>query len=395
MPPRLRKGYAAIAIVLVAATLVIVSMTAPVVSTTTDFSIYNTGWNGTSKLAILTYQVGKFVPTFRISTNGADVTIANTGLEQLTLDPASSSLIIIGPTKAFSQTDGAVVGNFVRAGGVLFLADDFGKGNSLLERMGATSRFSGSLVIDLAYEKRPEFSVCFDIRPSALTNNVSTMLLNYPSSLEINATTTQAFAYTSVASWLDTNGDLYQELGEPKGPFPILAIESLGSGRVVLLSDPSVLINGMNKYMNNSILARNLIDFVSAGRSQVFFDESHRDFFDPVTITTTITGHVSPNVKVIIVTVAFAVTLWISSDMVDRALSWTFRRMKAIGVRLVQLLGLRRKEERAAPEPADTEQLVSELATKHPEWRIGLLRYLVRESRRHGEATKEKSLGQH
>jgi hypothetical protein len=58
-------------------------------------------------------------------------------------------------------------------------------------------------------------------------------------------------------------------------------------------------------------------------------------------------------------------------------------------------LRLRRKEERAPSEPADAEQLVSELATKHPEWRTGLLRYLVRESRRHGEATKEKSLGEH
>ena len=391
---RLSKGYVAIAITAIAVTLLGLGMIAPVVSTSTDFSIYNSGWNGTSKLAKITYQAGKFAPTFQLRANGADVTVEHIGLGQLNLDPAESALVEIGPTTLFSASEGTAVGNFVKSGGMLLLADDYGTGNSLLERMGASSRISGDLILDLSYEKQPEFVVCFDIKNDDITKNVSFLLLNYASSLVLNTTSTQTLAYSSLASWLDTNGDLYQQWGEPRGPFPILAKERMGLGTIVLLSDPSVLINGMSKYMNNSALATNLLAFISAGRSQVFFDESHRDYFDPVVVTAKFTGGISSNAKVGIVVLAFILTLWIATDALDLVLSWCALKARAVTQRTVRLFAFRRRavEKPAATGPPDLNALAAEISTRHPDWSVGLVKYIIRESSRHGKMRKERPL---
>ena len=57
MRRRLRKGYIAIALMMATVGLFLVAMLSPVLSTSTDFSIYNSGWNGTSSLAVSTYEL--------------------------------------------------------------------------------------------------------------------------------------------------------------------------------------------------------------------------------------------------------------------------------------------------------------------------------------------------
>ena len=71
--------------------LTMLTMFSPVVSTTEDFSMFNTGWNGTSQLAVLTYETGKFVPSFKTEISGADITIAAMGLSELALDSATDA----------------------------------------------------------------------------------------------------------------------------------------------------------------------------------------------------------------------------------------------------------------------------------------------------------------
>jgi hypothetical protein len=392
MRSKLRRGYAAVAVLAIAFALLIVSMTAPVVSTTADFSIFNSGWNGTSDLAVLTYRTGKFVPTFETQSSGTEITIAQIGLDRLDLNPLTSSLVIIGPTKTFTSAEGKLVGDFVREGGKLLLADDFGTGNSLLEKMGATSRFSNDLVMDLAFEKQPEFTVIFDITPDPVTTNVTTVLLNYPTSLSINASGTEVLARSSIASWLDTNGDRLQEWGEPRGPFPVLARENLGSGVIVLLSDPSVLINGMSAYMDNEVLGTNLVDFVGQGRTSVMFDESHRKFFDPIAVTMVFTGTISTNAKIAIASVALILTLWIATDLVDRTLGWLVSTFRSLTRSFIKLIGLGRflRREKPKPVPVSDEELMRRIQKEHPEWRPGLVRYLVRERARHSRHLEQK-----
>ena len=383
MQARVKRGYIAATALVAVIGLAILSMVAPVVSTTEDFSIFNTGWNGTSGLAISTYETGNFVPSFRVDASGTDVAIAELGFADLGLDPATDAVAVIGPSEPFTASDGKVMGDFVRGGGILLLADDFGTGDSLLAAMGAQSRISGKLVLDLSFDKRPEFPVCYDIRTDQLTTNVTTLQLNHASSVTLGATAT-AIAYTSPASWLDSDGNGEYDVGEQMGAFPVLARETLGSGTIVLLSDPSVLINGMTGYLDNARFADNLVTHLCTARSSIYFDESHRTFFDPVTVTTEITGAVPDHAKVVLVVVAAVLALWLVTDVIDRAGAWTMRGLRRFYARLLGLVT--RKPVELPPEPQKSvEQMVDELKKAHPDWKEGLIRYVVTERRRHGE----------
>lgn len=385
---KVKRGYIMATVLVVSLGVTILTMLSPVVSTTEDFSIFNTGWNGTSGLAVSVYETGRFVPSFRVESSGTDVTVAELGFEELDLDPTSDAVVVIGPSEAFSAYDGALMGAFVRAGGALLIADDFGSGNSLLEGMGASSRFSGKLVMDLSFEKKPEFPVCYDLRVDDLTRNVSALQLNYPSSVTLGASAA-GFAYTSSASWLDANGNGLQDYGEPWGPFPVLARESMGQGTVVLLSDPSVLINGMSDLLSNARLSDNMISYLSSARTSVYFDESHRAFFDPVAITTAFTGSISNLWKGVILFTGAVLALWVVTDFVDRAVAWTarsFRRVASVFGRLFR----RRKVEEPVPEEKSVDDLTKEIHDAHPEWREGLIRHALNERRRHGRAQTRK-----
>ncbi|MBN1677613.1 MAG: DUF4350 domain-containing protein, partial [Candidatus Thermoplasmatota archaeon] len=381
MRSRIGRGYASIAVMAVAIALLAVSMTAPAISTTEDFSIFNSGWNGTSGLAVMTYRTGKFVPTFQVESTGTDITVAQRALTTVAPDPRTSALIIIGPAKDFTDAEGTLVGDFVREGGRLVLADDFGTGNSLLTKMGAGSRFSNHLVMDLSFEKQPEFSVVFDIRPDPLTTNVSTLLFNYASSITVDSSTTSVIAYSSIASWRDTNGDRLQEPGEPRGPFPLIARENLGLGTIILLSDPSVLINGMRGHMDNEVFAENLVADTCRDRTEVYFDESHRTFFDPISVTIEITGGISATAKALIAVTAFVLTLWIATDLVDDAALWIFRRTKTAVVSLMRILTGPFSREKPTPEKRvlSIEEMVEMVSKERPTMTLGLLRYMLRE----------------
>jgi len=384
---KLKRGYVATAALILSVLLLSLTLVTPAISTTADFSIFNSGWNGTSELAISTFKSGKFAPSFATRATGTDIDVVQLGFDQLALDPSESALVVIGPTRGFSGEEARIAGDFVRAGGILLLADDFGTGNQLLQGMGATSRISGSLVMDLAFDKKPEFSVCFDLRPDPLTKNVSSLLLNYPSSISVNASTTSVLAYTSIASWQDSNGNRERDAGERTGPFPMMVKEKLGNGTIVMLADPSVLINGMAKYLNNSALDENLVSEICTGRSSVFFDENHRDFFNPVAVTLNFSNSVSDQAKAVIIVLAFLLVLWIATDYVDMAVAFMVERAKNVYAMAVSiLLGWTKRSPSTPVTP--TEHLETELIARHPDWRPGVLHYVVKEHGRHAAAIK-------
>ena len=383
MRRRIKRGYVALMVMIASIALFLVTMASPVISTTTDFSIYNSGWNGTSGLAVATYEAGRFAPTFVAEASGTDATIVHLTLQDIDLRATTDTLVIVGPSKEFTGADGDTVGAFVRGGGVLILADDFGTGNGLLESIGASSRFSGKLLMDLSFDKRPEFSVLFTFADDPLTDGVSKLLLNHPSSIAAGAGV-EILAESSVASWLDTDSDSTRDLGEPKGPFPVLARETLGDGTVILLSDPSVLINGMVTQLDNGLFADNLVAVACEYRTSVFFDESHREYFDPIVATSEITGEMSLASKLHILLIAFALLVWVSTDIVDRTVLRVVGLFRKVVQRILALFGRRIPEEDTGM-GRSREELVAEVAERHPDWRLGLIRHIVSERERHGD----------
>lgn len=384
MRRRLKRMYVSTVLVALALVLLMVSMITPVISTSTDFSIYNSGWNGTSKLAMSTYQLGMFAPSLTVQSTGSEISVVHLDLAEISLDPGTDALVITGPTEEFSAAEGSLVGDFVRRGGVLLLADDFGTGNSLLEGMNAASRFSGALLMDLAFDKKPEFSVCFTFVDDRLTENVTSILLNHPSSLTVHGTATETIASSSIASWLDTDANRAQDIGEPKGPFPVIARERLGQGSIILLSDPSVLINGMRDQLDNAVLADNLLLEIGELRTAVYFDESHRTYFDPVSITTTLTGDLSLDSKIAILALAFVLLLWISTDIVDRIVAFIVSSLRLFATTVARFFS-RKKPEPPPPQEPDLDRLVEDVVGIHPDWRKGLVRYVLHEHRRHSK----------
>jgi hypothetical protein len=210
----------------------------------------------------------------------------------------------------------------------------------------------------------------------------------------LNDSASSIIARSSIASWLDTSGDRLHEAGEPQGPFPILARERMGQGTIVLLSDPSILINGMNSNLDNLIFSTNLMDYVSLDKSSVYFDESHRNFFDPVAVAFKFTGEMSLNAKAALVVIAFTLVLWISTDLVDKSVEWMSRKLRSGFYTILGALVPRRwsRMEAVHVERRTQEELVQMIAEKHPDWRNGLVRYLLRERERHRNMLEQKEL---
>ena len=129
-----------------------ISLMIPVLSTDADFSVYNRDWNGCSKLGKEVYGTGSLLPSIDISGSSEEI-VAHSSLTEMSdlLEPESSVIIIIGPRTDFNDDEIGSVDTFLRRGGLLFLADDFGTGNELLSGLDTDTRISGEMMLDLAY----------------------------------------------------------------------------------------------------------------------------------------------------------------------------------------------------------------------------------------------------
>lgn len=251
------------------------SLSAPMVTTDADFSVYNPGWNGCSDLAVRTNEIGKFTPNLELE-SGESMDVTQKELTEYSLSANESSLMILGPKQEFTDRENEYVDSFMKKGGIVVLSDDFGSGNSLLKGLNTTSRFIGDPVLDLSFEKKPDFGVAYNVRDSDITQNVSYVLLNKPTGIvpDRNAT---SYMNSSEASWIDKNNNGMNDPGEERRHIPLLTMEEYGDGKLILVSDPSIFINSMREELDNRILTNNILDNASSGRNNIVFDESHRE----------------------------------------------------------------------------------------------------------------------
>ncbi|MCK5799864.1 MAG: DUF4350 domain-containing protein, partial [Deltaproteobacteria bacterium] len=196
----------------------LVGYTIPAHATETDYLPDNTTWNGTSALADL--AAGQQLP----------VTLVN-HLHWGDID-TRDVLFIIYPRISLHETQFLA---FLRAGGHVLIADDFGSAAPLLTKLGikrkpytspSTQRAAASSPRETQafFAKNPALPIAIPARQAhpflvgvrrVVTNHPSTFTSLLPSLLAIN--------------------------GEQK----VLIAGRLGKGRFVALSDPSVLINSM------------------------------------------------------------------------------------------------------------------------------------------------------
>jgi len=208
-----------------------------------DFSRYNIEWNGTSAFFDLPdrHTLEEITDTSMLSGR------------------SNTTLLVIAPTKKFSKEDLNRYREYVTAGNTLFLADDYGTGYTLLEGIGSKVTFLyGTLAsIDRAYNDS-YLIVANPVSDNPLTRGISSVVLDKAAALEGGDPLIQS----SIMSWVDEDGD-GRINDEEMGKYPILVNETLGKGEIIVLSDPSIFINGMRRLEDkwgNDQFIRNFID---------------------------------------------------------------------------------------------------------------------------------------
>lgn len=187
--------------------------------------------------------------------------------------PEQRVLVIVGPSLEFSQKEGSHVRTFLESGGTVLLADDIGTGNSLLETLGVPARFSGESIADLLYySKRPDFPLIMNFSSSPVTDNVTAVLTNRPTYLEVeNYSMVNVIASSSSFSFV-VHGGPQPGANETLQSYPVLAIVRIKQGLLVLVSDPSVFVNEMIGLFDNMKLFENILR-MSGG--SIVFDVGH------------------------------------------------------------------------------------------------------------------------
>jgi hypothetical protein len=216
----------------------------------------NEGWNGCSGIARLTANM-----TLLLS---YDKPLPN----------ATSLLAIIGPNVNFTERESSSIGKFLVGGGVVLVADDFGTGNSLLEELNVSARFSNEPFADLYYySKNPDFPIITDFSPSPATDNLSAIVLDRPSYINTgNSSSVTKLGSSSPFSFIDPSGNGRPSTNETIDSYTVLATVRIGRGLLLLVADPSMFINDMIGLYDNMRLFQNALKMSDGS---VIFDNAH------------------------------------------------------------------------------------------------------------------------
>ncbi|MDO8715223.1 MAG: DUF4350 domain-containing protein [Dehalococcoidales bacterium] len=194
-------------------------------------------------------------------------------LDQLTAEPEGNVLVVI-PYLPYQDGELQPLVDFVSGGGTLLLMDDYGYGNQVLGAMGLDMKFDSDPLLDpyLNYRNQ-EFPVIVELAPEFKDAGIKELVLNHATAL-ITTNRSETLARSSDMSFLDSNGNAAWDIGESKGPFPVAVRATVGSGTVVAVSDPSIIISGMVGRGDNEKFLTQLIS--QAGESpRVSLDASH------------------------------------------------------------------------------------------------------------------------
>lgn len=181
--------------------------------------------------------------------------------------------VVLSPTQPYDETDGEAMRAFVREGGTLVVGSDFGsRGNALLAAVGADARFDGSLLRDdRHYYRTPAMVEATNVSDHPLVAGSDTLTLNHGTAVEPRSGNATVLVRTSEYGYLDRNGNDALDESEQLDAYPVVAVERVGSGRVVVVGDPSVFINAMLDRQGNQQFTRALF----GQHQRVLLDYSH------------------------------------------------------------------------------------------------------------------------
>lgn len=192
-----------------------------------DFAPQGGAWNSVSELM----QIAR--------TRGVEPRIVDR-LDVGTLEPADS-LLILNPREPLPTRE---LTAFLRSGGRVLLADDFGAGDSLL-RTFQIGRGAPSTERALRLRGNEALLVARPVGGHRLASGVRALVSNHPA-MVYHRSLSPIFALT-------------------EGEALVLA-GAVGSGRLVVLADPSVLIDNMLELRGNRAFAENVVEYLDDAR---------------------------------------------------------------------------------------------------------------------------------
>jgi hypothetical protein len=189
-----------------------------------DFAPENTEWNGLSEVLAVAAEHGvelEVVPRLDVGTLGPD-----------------AALLVVGP-----QQEPTIEGlsALLRAGARIAIADDHGATEAVL-RAFRIDRHTPSGRRELALRGNDALLVARPIGPHALSRRVDALVTNHPMAIH--------------------HGELEPIFAFGESDALVLA-GAVGTGRLVVISDPSVLINNMLELGGNRRFAANLLRYLA------------------------------------------------------------------------------------------------------------------------------------
>ena len=193
-------------------------------------------------------------------------------------------LLILGVERAYTEPEAKAIREFVRQGGRVLLADDFGHGNSAVSGLYSVgASFFGQQLYDMNHWDEPSHphNASYGVVDADLprVGFSGQLLLSEPTALTVaEGGKAIPLLRSSEQGFVDLNSNSF---GDPdEGTFSIggaviMAEVEVGSGRMVLLSDPSLFINSLYGELDNRDFAHALIGYLAGGNNAtLLFDES-------------------------------------------------------------------------------------------------------------------------
>ncbi|WP_292423366.1 DUF4350 domain-containing protein [Methanoregula sp.] len=239
----IKAAYWIVGIVLLMAALILATH---LTSNNLDFSQYNPDWNGTSRF---------------FSDLDRHHTVMVQDSAQLASYRNNALLLIIAPERSPTGAEITAYQAFLDRGNTIVLADDFGTGREILQRIRSRiTILDGNLSsIDREYAD-PYTIVVYPVENASPVENCGAIVMDRPAPLDGG----EPLVMTSILSWVDTNGDRRININEVMGEFPVISAEEISRGRIVVISDPSIFINSMQDIgdrWGNRCLLNNLIHY--------------------------------------------------------------------------------------------------------------------------------------
>ena len=241
-------------------------------TTSDEFGRYNPEWNGTSSFfdAFDRHKVTEIPDPARLA------------------GYTNTTLLVIAPEKNFSSQDLREYKDYISRGNTLVLLDDFSDGNKLLKGIGSSIEIlPGDLSsVDRAYNS-PYLIVASASGPSTASSSGQGLVFDKAAAVSGG----EPRLTTSLISWLDDKSAAPSPTAKKLlGRYTVAVHENLGKGDIYVISDPSIVINGMQgadaasapqQYIQNLAVGKRIL-LIDAYSSRAFQVNGIREIFQEV-----------------------------------------------------------------------------------------------------------------